>query len=254
MSAHKSPTVSTIALVFVILGCESRQKPTPIGTPPPSSSKEEPKTPDVDSLLAEVRREKPKNDYGVGDYKAVSELLKYVPADHPRRGEVFKQLLEIGYGRSDPNSKDEIVRAAIRYAGKDEVPELMDIPNHGPYVNLVWSNVLARLAEIKDPSCAETVAEWIQFDVGKRHHHQRDAAKVLRAIGPPAEKSVRPYALANQPSGQPQLLETRVLAVEILGDIGDKVTIDFLDGLDGPPKFKDAVARATKAINSRTKR
>jgi hypothetical protein len=241
------------ALIFVTPACDSRKGPTPASTLPPAPSpKQEPKTPDVDSLLAEVRREKPRHNVEGEDFKAISQLHNYVPANHPRQRDIFKQLLEIGYSREDANSKDLIVRAAIRYAGKDEVPELLDIPNHGPYVNLVWANVLARLAEIKDPSCAETVAKSIQYDFG-RTHHQRDAAKVLRAIGSPAEKAVRPYALPNQLSGQPHQLETRMLAVDILGDIGDKATIDFLNGLDGPPMFKDAVARATKAINSRTK-
>lgn len=246
-------SVGLIVATLLGGGCDRGKRPPPNNPPDTTTAgRPEPVKTDVDSLLAELRREKPTGS--PDDEKTAALLRKHVPTDHPRRAEVFKALLDIGYAKKDPLSKDLLVRTAVPYADKAEIPALLDIPNHGPYVNLVWGNVLTRLAELKDPSCAEVVARSLPFDHG-RTLHQREAAKVLRAIGPAAEPAVRPYARPTLPAGGENLIESRELAIEVLGDIGNEETVAFLQEqrAEAPPRITGAIDRAVKAIQSRKK-
>jgi hypothetical protein len=238
-------------LAFIVsTGCD-RASPTQPQYLPDKPKKVPVKT-DVDSILAEVRREK-RLDSGE-EYEAVALVRKHIPTDHPRRSEVFKTLLEIGYGKKDLGGKTLIVKAAVPYAAREDIPAILEIPKHGPFIETIEYPILRQLAELKDPSCAEEVAKGLQF--GDQHGlpHRLDYARTLRALGPAAEKAVRPYALPLQPSGQKHEPETRQRAIEVLADIGNEETITFLDGLEaGVSSIKSAIDAAIKKLSERKK-
>jgi hypothetical protein len=206
---------------------------------------------DIDSLLADLK----KIDPFVDETRAanvVKRIAANIPVDSPRRSEVFKGLTQAVERRlSDTGFESHCVRAAVRYADTADAPELVKVlQKYELHGKLTYADLAAdRLAELKNPQCAEEIAQNLtHYDMRKRQR----AAKILKGYGESVEKVVQNYA---RPSGNftGDEVRRRFEAIELLGDIGSKDSLAFLLALKNePPLTREPIDSAVKKIRERT--
>jgi S1-C subfamily serine protease/HEAT repeat protein len=154
-----------------------------------------------------------------------------------RREDVAKALEPL-LKDGDGGKRRAAVKALGFWGGKEDVPLVIPMLNDADV--FTRGEVFEALARFKDPRCAEAVAEHL-VPLGERGN----AAKVLRAVGPAAEKAVLKY-LTHEDGF------VRMEACNILKDIGTKQSVPELEkkvpegGLVGP-----AAQRALDAIAAR---
>jgi S1-C subfamily serine protease/HEAT repeat protein len=154
-----------------------------------------------------------------------------------RRADVAKALEPL-LKDADGGKRRGAVNALAAWGGKEDVPLLMPMLNDADV--FTRGAVFEALAKLKDPSCAEAVAEHL-VPFGERGN----AAKVLRALGPGGEKATLKY-LNHDDWG------VRLEVCKILQEIGTKESVADLEkrvaegGLVGP-----AAQAALNAIKAR---
>jgi predicted Zn finger-like uncharacterized protein len=206
---------------------------------------------DIDSLLADLKKIDPSVDQTRAG-NVVKRISANIPADSPRRSEVFKELAQAVERRlGDTAFEADCVRAAVRYADTADAPELVKMLQKYELKGIhAYSDLAAdRLAELKNPHCTEEIAQNLtHYDQKKRQR----AAKILKGYGESVEKVVQTYA---RPSGNftGDEVRRRFEAIELLGDIGSKDSLTFLLALKNePPLTKEPIDSAVKKIRDRT--
>jgi hypothetical protein len=142
--------------------------------------------------------------------------LSEAPPDEARRVEVAKAIEPVlkdpdGFARSDA------AKALGVWGGKENVPALIQALRD-PAFNVVWA-VFDALERLKDPSSADPVAAFLGTP-----QNRGNAAKVLKAIGAPAEPAVIKYLQAGDPF-------VRMEAANILKEIGTEACVPALQDL-----------------------
>jgi hypothetical protein len=250
-------------LLLVAAGC-SKQKDQAGGTadantsPPnqpnrtPQGGKKEPPKNDPDSLLADFKQNGHKYDSGAA-HDAVVKLRKAFPPGHARRGELFRALVEAGTKTTDYSNKGSYLAAATEYAAKEDVPELIALVNSGKNPDGLYSLVIQRLKELKDPQCVPAAVQWWRTrSIGEPDHL---AGELLRAIGPPAQSALWAHARAKLDSGKENDREWRLKAIALLGDIGTADSIPLLREVAAESKsdsgLHNSALAAIKSIQAR---
>jgi hypothetical protein len=255
--------ICSLILVLASGGCSKRSEransgspepePTPAG---PSAAKGRPQeqVSGPDSVLAEFRAKGVKM-HGLdsdANFLLLKKLKETIPPTHPRRADAFRAMAEVGTKTEDRINKPEFLVAAASYAGKDEVPDLLNLVKQEQYNVELYRAAVKQLKVLKDPRCVPAAVEW--FATREINGFNRDASELLRAIGPPAESAVQPYTLEKLPSGKyNDNIELRVEAIAILRDIGTADSLPTLNSLqkDPAPRIRKEAQAAAKAIQER---
>jgi hypothetical protein len=204
-----------------------------------------PQAKDFDSVLARYKAQVEMNEF-FGSKAALKELGELYKPDHPKRTDVLNLLLTVALN-GHPHLRGDALTEACRWSSKDDVPKMCEILvscKDGGMESIVFN----KLKEYKDPRSTVAVASFIT-----NFFKRQEAADVLRAIGPPAQKAVLPFAKVTGPDGQPANFDTRRFAVEILGDIGTKDSVPLLRLLsdDPQPFVREAAVAALKKVKAR---
>jgi hypothetical protein len=254
-----SPLLFSAVLILASVGCSKKnQQPTgpdadSAGPPPPQFKKPDlPSSPDA--AIADFKAKCLKMntlDPDANDF-AFMNLKKVIPSNHARRADAFRALVEVGTESEDIPNKGSYLAAAAEYAGKEEVPELIAIVDRESHDTTLYKAAVKQLKTLKDSKSAAAAAKWLA--TRNLNGYDRDAAGLLRAIGPPAESAVRPYAQAKLPSEKSNTnLDVRVEALMILKDIGTAESLPALQALKTDPaaRIQREAQEAIKAIQAR---
>ena len=182
---------------------------------------------DVDAILAALDSSILAKNGGKFN-QFLNDLKSGYMADHPKRAEVFKALTVFALAAAaDPQGfgRNELGVEFARWSSKDDVPALSEVLVAVKEGNSE-SAILAKLKEFKDPRCADAVATFIA-----NFFKKNEAATVLRAIGPSAEKSLHTYVRGKTPDGKEVGPFDRQTAIEVLGDIGTTESVPVLQSL-----------------------
>ena len=138
------------------------------------------------------------------------------PPDEKKRVEIASAIEPM---LQDPDSfaRCDAAKALAAWGGKENVPALIEAL-HDPAFNVVWA-VFDALERMKDPSSAEPVAAFLATQ-----QNRNNAAKVLKAIGAPAEPAVIKYLTHGD-------VFVRMEAAHILKEIGTDKCVPDLQGL-----------------------
>ena len=165
--------------------------PEPGSTPVGAKGKKETPKPDFDILLSEMKLTagKPKTDVRPSGQTVLARLTDTFPPTHERRAEVYAALTETA-AKLSATDRPQYVYWAARYAGKENVADLLDIARlYATDVKTSATSQAAftRLAELKEPSTFPAIAAMLGDKVGLLC---TGVGQTLRAIGSPAEKAV----------------------------------------------------------------
>ena len=181
---------------------------------------------DLDSALVRLNYRYRQNNYHF--YWLELEHLKTLrKPDFTRGGEVFRALRNhAGAPAAQPPAGTipfVAWRAALEWASKDEVPELCRMLA-AERVRERQSDLFGKLAQFKDPRCAETVAPFLASP------ERRNAAEqLLKELDSTAERFVLPYLAANHAR------ETRVAALQVVAAVGTRDTARVVEAMTRDP-------------------
>lgn len=191
----------------------------------------------------------------------IKQVEDHIPIDSPKRADVIKAMGKAAAAaRYDRASlKAQFVRSALRYAVKSDASALMRI-RFDLYTNLAVRDMLDDLfVEWKDLAIAERIAsDFSNFGVDNR----RRAARILRAIGPQAERYVIPFLSPQEPyrkarsdkANSVNLRELDTVVIDLIGDIGTQKSLAVLRQFKNEaPEFQQAVEKAIEKIRQREK-
>ncbi|MCE9566950.1 MAG: hypothetical protein K8U57_33530 [Planctomycetes bacterium] len=176
---------------------------------------------------------------------AYQQLTKAYRADHPKRADVFKGLLDC-CAVNDPKGFGKLaaIGGALKWSSKDDVEAI-----NGLLVSTGGESVVfLKLKEYKDPKSADVVASFLAVPL-----KMNEAVAVLKEIGTGAEKSVQPFASRAAPNGVAIPFATRLAAIELLGDIGTGNSVGGLKQLAADPMVQAAANKSLMKILARLK-
>lgn len=230
-----------VALVAVAaLGCKKKPKPEPADDTPGSSSippvvvapgrpvvsfdaEGLPVGNDLDSILVRLNHRYKQGNYFL--YQLETENLRYLKKQGPvaRSAEVF-QILRGHAGAltaQPPLASIPFVawQRAMDWVSRDEVPELgrMLLAER---VEARQSDLFTKLAEYKDPRCAEAVAPFLASPA-----RRGSAEYLLKELDSTAERYVLPYLGANNAK------ETRVAALQVVAAVGTAESAKIVEAM-----------------------
>lgn len=262
MTSHRLAGVCAAVLLTGLAGCGKKDTKQSADSSPPqvspvapgglgSKDKKDGMKPDFDVMLSELKvtAGKPKTDERPSGSTVLARFTSTFPPSHERRAEVYKALVEIATGPLPDKERESYIYWVARYAGKENVANLLSLARTYPAAS---SEVFKRLGELKEPSTFPAIAAMLNDKEGVLRLR---SASTLKAIGAPAEKAVQPYARPTGPDGKPNDFVLRTVAVQILGEIGTAESLPLLQSLfnDMTSTIADLAKKASVAIQTRAK-
>jgi hypothetical protein len=228
---------SVVTLKWQLL--EGAERETALNPPPPRP--QEIPAADVTKLVADLQSDNPGIRQNAARELAMSgRSLKATP-------EVLGLAVKLSTDRDD-TLREAGQTLLANYGTSEQVPQMLRALKEASEVSVRMA--LAKgMGRLGDPRGAEPLAELIatgQSDQTSFYKHNTPVTEALVKIGPPAERAV--LALLKEKHS-----DTRILACNVLKEIGSKKSLPALEELTGNSvkEVSEAAAEAARSIHSR---
>lgn len=196
---------------------------------------------DIDSILAELSdADRVVNDQAAKAFLPM-RIEMNIPENTPRRAELFKAIRAVSKTLNDEIPKSIWLELAVKYASLEDDSELVEMLKQ-PTPMFSREKIVNKLAELKSPKAASVLIEELKS--GDLRAYQ-NAAEALRKMGSSVEKQLQSVAGSSSTNRN-----SRVQAIDILGDIGTEDSAVFLLTI----KDKDLLTQAKWAVDKIRKR
>ena len=196
---------------------------------------------DIDSILAELSDvDRVMNDMAATAFLPI-RIEQNIPVNTPRRAELFKAIRAVSKAFHDEIHKSSWLEAAVRYATSEEESELLEMLKE-PTPMFSREKIVNKLVEIKSPKAPAILIEELKSEALNAHLNAENA---LRRMGSSVEKQVQSVAGSSSTN-----YHSRILAINLLGDIGTEDSAVFLLTI----KDKELLTQAKWAVDKIRKR